>query len=66
MGTVNFLSFIFEMFKVFTNYESLDEICFLLFLQLLSPKEKIRSVVVTEKIRCEICLTFEFELRADI
>lgn len=66
MGTVNFLSFIFEMFKVFTNYESLDEICFSLFLQLLSPKEKIRSVVVTEKIRREICLTFEFELRADI
>lgn len=66
MGTVNFLPFIFEMFKVFTNYESLDEICFSLFLQLLSPKEKIRSVVVTEKIRREICLTFEFELRADI
>lgn len=66
MGAVNFLSFIFEMFKVFTNYESLDEICFSLFLQLLSPKEKIRSVVVTEKIRREICLTFEFELRADI
>lgn len=66
MGTVNFLSFIFEMFKVFTNYESLDEICFSLFLQLLSPREKIRSVVVTEKIRREICLTFEFELRADI
>ena len=45
-GKVNYLSFIFEMFKVFANQESLDDLLFSLFLQSLF---RLPVVVVTQE-----------------